>query len=62
MSNPTIEPAIQEIILDALPREGNIALEIMAQLSANMVLSIPGAKIEWFLNLVHAHYEAYNDE
>jgi hypothetical protein len=59
MNNPTIEPEIQEIILETLPDEGNTALEVMAQLSANMVLSIPGAKIDLFLNMVRAHYEAY---
>lgn len=59
MSNLTIEPDTQQIILDALPNEGNIALEVMAQLSANMILSIPGMKLDLFLGMVRAHYEAY---
>lgn len=37
----TIEPKAQETILDVLPDDGNLAIEVMCQLLANMILSVP---------------------
>lgn len=59
MTNPTIENDIQETILEALPSDGLKALEVMAQLSANMILSIPEADLDKFITRVRWNYAAY---
>lgn len=56
-----IEPDIQDTILTALPGDGPLALEVMAQLSANMVLSIRGADLESFIERVRHHYISYSN-
>lgn len=45
----TVEPETQEKILDVLPEDGPLSLKIMAQLSANMILSIDNANIDDFI-------------
>lgn len=55
----TIEPEIQEAILDILPGNGQKALLVIAQLAANMVLSIDGATIENFMLSVENYYRDY---
>lgn len=42
-------PDVQEKILDALPSDGLIALGVMSQLTANMIISINGANINDFI-------------
>lgn len=59
MKNPTIEPEIQEAILTALPEDGELALQIMAQLCANIVLSVKGANLDRFLVEVELNYLDY---
>jgi hypothetical protein len=60
MSGPTtIEGDIQEIILQVLPDDGALALDVMAQLSANMIMSIKGADIESYVQNLRAQYSAY---
>jgi hypothetical protein len=49
MSNPTIEPEIQEQILNILPDDGPLALKIMCQLLANMIMSINHTKLGWVI-------------
>lgn len=55
----TIEPEIQEIILDALPSDGDRALEVMAQLTANMIISIKGANIITYIENLKHHLAQY---
>lgn len=46
---PTIEAATQEAILEILPEDGPLALRLMAQLVANMIISIDEGDIETFI-------------
>jgi hypothetical protein len=62
MSIKAIEPDIQEEILEALPSNYKDAIEVMAQLSANMLLSGEGTSIEEFMDLVRAHHTAYMED
>lgn len=57
--NPTIEPGTQEEILKLLPDDGPEALKIMAQLIANMLLSIHGADLGLFIKDVQDNLAAY---
>lgn len=57
----TIEPGIQEKILDTLPDDGPLALELMAQLVANMVLSINGADINTFIACLRRELDLYEE-
>jgi len=50
-----IEPEIQEIILDALPANSSRALEVIAQLTANMIISIKDANINNYIDLLKHH-------
>lgn len=45
----TIEPDIQDAILTLLPNDGPTALTVMAQLTANMLISIDGANINDYI-------------
>ena len=47
--NHTIEPEIQDNILTILPNDGPTALKVMAQLSANMLISIKDANVNDFV-------------
>jgi hypothetical protein len=55
----TIEPEIQEKILDILPEDGSLALRLVAQLAANMILSIEGATIGSFVAELKENLEQY---
>lgn len=55
----TIRPATQELILDALPDEGSEAIELMAQLLANMILCIDGATIDKTIDRLRFHLAEY---
>lgn len=55
----TIEPDIQEAILDALPNDGSLALKLMAQLIANMLLSIKDANVNNFINDLKLNLQLY---
>lgn len=59
MLTSTVEPDAQDSILDVLPRDGSVALEVMAQLSANMVTSIPEADLESFIERVRYYYRNF---
>ncbi len=59
MKIETIEPDIQEKILDALPADGPLALKVMAQLSANMLLEIKGADLGLFIKDIQDNHAAY---
>lgn len=58
MINLTIEPEIQDKILDILPNDPSIALDIMAQLSANMLVSIP-SDLDKFIENLKVKHAAY---
>lgn len=55
----SIEPECQDKILDILPDDGNLALKVMAQLSANMLLSIKGADLGLFIKDIQDNFAAY---
>ena len=55
----TIEADIQEIILNTLPADGPLAMELMCQLVANMILSIPGATIDKVVERLKFHLAMY---
>lgn len=55
----TIEPAIQEAILDILPDNGNTAIELMCQLIANMILSIDNIDINLVTKLIKVNLDEY---
>ena len=50
-----IEPDIQEKILDILPDDGAKALNLMAQLTANMIISIDNANVKNYIESLHSH-------
>lgn len=52
-------PDIQEKILDVLPSDGLIALGVMSQLTANMILSIKDANIDSFINNLKSDLALY---
>jgi hypothetical protein len=61
-TTPVIERDCQEAILDILPEDGGTALAVMAQLSANMIISILDAsdeKLELFIKALRAEHSAY---
>lgn len=45
----TIEPDIQDKILNILPDDGTLALKLMSQLTANMLISIKNANYADFI-------------
>ncbi len=55
----TIEPDIQEVILNALPADGPLAMELMCQLMANMILSINEATIHKTVARINFHLGEY---
>lgn len=55
----TIEPDTQELILDVLPKDGLLALELMCQLLANMIISIDGASVTCAIDLIKFHVDEY---
>lgn len=55
----TIEPDIQEVILEALPEDGPLAMEVMCQLLANMILSIADASIDKTVERLKFHLADY---
>jgi hypothetical protein len=59
MSTKTIYPDIQEEILIALPDDYHEAVEVMAQLSANILLSGPHLDFAEFMNKVRGYHTAY---
>lgn len=59
MTPQTIEPAIQEAILDILPADGPKAIELICQLLANMILSIDKANINDTIALLKGHLAAH---
>lgn len=50
-----IQPDIQETILNILPDYGPNALNLMAQLTANMLISIDGANINDYIVSLNNH-------
>jgi len=59
MMPDTIEPDIQEAIIVILPNDGYKALEVMAQLTANMILSINNANIDDYIKNLKNHLASY---
>jgi len=55
----TIEADIQEMILKALPADGPLAMDLMCQLMANMILSITEASIDKTIARLKFHLAAY---
>lgn len=55
----TIEPDIQEAILDILPSDDDIAIRLVCQLLANMILSINGANINDAINEIKINLDEY---
>lgn len=47
--NKSIEPKIQDDILNILPDDGPLALKLMAQLTANIILSIKDANVNDYI-------------
>ena len=56
-----IEPIIQDEILNILPNDGPLALALMAQLSANMLLSINGPSFDDFIADVRSNLNFYKE-
>lgn len=59
MSIKTIEPDIQEKILDVLPSDGPLALKVMSQLTANIIISINGANVNEFIDTLKSDIALY---
>jgi len=59
MMPDTIEPDIQDAIVDILPNDGHKALEVMAQLTANMIISINNANIDDYIKNLKNHLASY---
>lgn len=55
----TIEPDIQEAILKVLPADGTLAMDLMCQLVANMILSIDEAHLHQTIERIKFHLAAY---
>lgn len=55
----TIETDIQEKIIDLLPADGMLALRIVCQLIANMIISIDGATLPQTLNQINYYFADY---
>jgi hypothetical protein len=55
-----IESNIQDIILQVLPADGPLAIELMCQLLANMILAIRGPSVEDVVTSIHKHLDFYN--
>ena len=55
----TIKPEIQSAILELLPEDGPLAIELVCQLLANMVLSIDGATIPLTVKSLEQHFAEY---
>jgi len=55
----TIEPDIQDAILDILPNDGPLAMRIMCQLLANMILSLEGSSINDVIELIRLNLAEY---
>lgn len=58
----TIEPEIQEKILEILPSNGELAVIVLAQLFANVVMSVydeKPASIKAAIDLVMVNWNAY---
>lgn len=55
----TIEPRIQKAILDILPDDGTIAIEVMCQLMANMILSIDKINVNLVVELIKFNLDNY---
>ena len=55
----TIEPDIQEAILDILPDDGLLAIRLMCQLLANMIISIRADNIDDVINHIRAELVSY---
>lgn len=55
----TIEPGVQNLILNALPDDGPLALEVMCQLLANLILSIDGASVPSAIERIMFHVDEY---
>ena len=55
----TIEPDIQDAILDILPNDGPLAMRLMRQLLANMILSLEGSSINDVIELIRLNLAEY---
>lgn len=55
----TLEPDIQEKILDILPNDGTLALKVMSQLTANMLISIKNANFVDYINNLKSDLALY---
>ena len=55
----TIEPDIQSAILDILPNDGPLAIRLMCQLLANMILSIRADNIDDVINRIRSELAEY---
>lgn len=59
MTVKTIEPEIQDKILVILPNDGPLSLKLMAQLTANMIISINDANVTDFIADLHYNLAQY---
>lgn len=59
---PTICPDIQEEIVNMLPDNGHTALKVMAQLCANMLLSIKDADLGLFIKDIQDNFALYRSQ
>ena len=55
----TIEPDIQDNILTILPDDGPLALKVINQLAANMIISIKDANINDFITELKSNIANY---
>ncbi len=55
----TIEPNTQKEIIRILPQDGDLAIDLMCQLLANMILSINKATIDKAVTRLKFHLDEY---
>ena len=55
----TIEPDVQNKLLDILPEDGTLALKVINQLVANMIISIKDANINDFITELKSNIANY---
>ena len=59
MTIPAIEADIQDQLICLLPDDYHTAIEVLAQLSANILLSGERFNIEKFIDKLRKHHAAY---
>jgi hypothetical protein len=55
----TLEPDIQEKIITMLPEDGELAILVLAQLFANVVMSVNGMNINAAVDMIMVNWKSY---